>query len=211
MGQNTIRPDMGLFAMVFPRRPPTGTKVFARVFNAPTVEQASFFADSAVGVVTDSDPSMLLNFGPTLPMDPNDDDGDGLNNSWEMAMGTGDRETADYDGDGMGDLAEWLAGTDAADAGANLSFQLVRRDADLPPAASGEAGGVSTLLVRWQSVPGKSYRLQHAESLVGGAVFEDVGEIVTAQEGEVEIDVVVELLSTDRMGAFRVKLATEED
>ena len=210
IGQNTAYADSGLFAMVFTLRPEAGTKLFARAFNAPTADGASFYCDSEVAEVTATGTSLVLAFGEAKPLDDGDADGDGLSNSWEREMGTGDRETADYDGDGMSDLAEWRAGTDATDAGSDLSFQLVRREADLPAPADGEEGSVATLLVRWQSVPGKSYQLQHAEALVGGAGFVDVGEVVTAQEGEIEIDVVVELDAADRAGAFRVKLAEEE-
>ena len=69
--------------------------------------------------------------------------------------------------------------------------------------------------VRWQSVPGKTYQLEHVVQLapdpVTGAtnLFYPVGDPVVAGEGEYEIDMWVDV--EERLtGTFRVKLVTEE-
>ena len=61
MGMNTAyASDSGLFCMVFPNRLPAGTKIFARVYNAPKVSEASFYADSSIVVVRSNATSLLL-------------------------------------------------------------------------------------------------------------------------------------------------------
>ncbi len=204
VGMNAANPSSGLFCMIFAVSPSAGTKLFARVYNAPTVAEASFYVDSELVTVSAKEPALELVFGEVQALDNGDEDGDGLSNSWEQSLGTRDQPGADFDGDGMSDLAEWRAGTDAANEESNLRFELVRQE------ANEEEGTVGTLRVRWQSSPGKSYQLQHTESLVGGEGFVDVGEVVTAQEGELEIDMLVELDEEVPAGAFRVKLAAEE-
>ena len=216
MGMNSMAADSGLFSMVFAQRPAPGTKVFARVYNAPTAAEATFYADSHVVALASSNASSLVvAFRAAMPLDPGDDDGDGLNNSWERALGIDDRHTSDYDGDGMSDLHEMLAGTAADDPGSNLSFKLIRRE---PGAVPAEAGAMwsNPVRVRWQSVPGKTYRLEHVPML--GAddpatgepyVFELIDEVV-AEEGDFEIDMLVNVPSNALAGTFRVKLVVEE-
>lgn len=215
MGMNSMAADSGLFSMVFAERPAEGTKVFARVFNAPTAAEATFYADSAVVSVPKSAVSLVVAFQNALPLDPGDDDADGLNNSWEQALGIDDRPTSDYDGDGMSDLHEMLAGTAADDPGSNLAFKLIRRE---PGAVPAEAGAMwsNPVRVRWQSVPGKTYRLEHVPMLGANDpatgepyAFEFVEEVV-AEDGEFEIDMLVDVPSNALTGTFRVKLVVEE-
>ena len=61
-------------------------------------------------------------------------------------------------------------------------------------------------LLRFQTVPGKSYQLEFASALVGAQSFVPAGEVVTAADGETEIDLAVELPAGSTAGIFRVVL-----
>ncbi len=215
MGLNAALENSGLFCMVFPDRPAAGTKVFVRTYNAPTAEEATFYADSAVVTVPVSEVSLVVTFKSAQPIDSGDDDGDGLSNAWEELLGIDDRATPDYDGDGMSDLNEMLAGTAPDDPGSKLGFRLIRREEGVAPAMAGEEP-VRPVRVRWQSVPGKSYQLEYVLQLVPDAatgepnLFIPVDGVVTAGEGEFEIEMIVDVPADALTGAFRVKLVTEE-
>ncbi len=81
-----------------------------------------------------------------------DSDGDGIEDDWEwIHFQTLETATAisDADHDGQSDRAEYLAGTDPADAGSKLEI-------------TGIAGG----LVRWSSTPNRAYSVHSTTSLV---------------------------------------------
>jgi hypothetical protein len=208
MGMNSVDPNSGLFCMVFPTPPPAGTKLFARIYNAPTAAAASFYVDSTVVAVPPGESALAVMFGALRPLDEGDGDGDGLNNSWERSLGIYERPGPDYDGDGMGDLQEMLAGTDPSDADSLLEFISIQSN---PPATltgpTGTAG--QTLRVQWQSKPGRKYQLEHLSALQGEPASIPVGNIVTAGENEFEIDMQVELPDEMPLGVFRVRLITE--
>mgnify|MGYP003590584445 CR=1 FL=1 len=209
MGLNAAQADSGMFCVVYPLRPTPGTQVYARVFNAPTLAEATFYANTDLRAVPTLDESLVLSFEKARPMDPGDDDLDGLNNSWEQVLGTYDRLTPDYENDGMPDLNEMLAGTDPTRAQSKLAFQLVRRDT--APAPLGEGGAmIKPVRVKWQSVPGKRYQLEFVPTLLGAPVFLPVGDIVTADEGETEIEMLVDVEDADA-GTFRVRLVQEQE
>lgn len=208
MGMNTATPDSGLFCLVLSNRPAPGTKLFARAYNAPTREAASFYADTAMGTVPTptNGTSLKVVFGVAKPLDSGDDDADGLNNSWEKTLGTDGRAAADYDGDGMLDLHEMLAGTSPTDAGSLLEFRAIRREAAV---AGKEDGDSRPIRMRWQSVPGRRYQIQYVPALLGERVFIPVGEVVTAAAGEYEKELVVELPEDAVAGSFSVRLVRD--
>jgi YD repeat-containing protein len=84
-----------------------------------------------------------------------DTDNDGMADAWELAFfGNRDRDgTGDFDTDGMSDVAEFLAGTLP-----NNASSLLRLEQTV----------TNTLVqttVSWQSVGGKTYRVQFKNSL----------------------------------------------
>ncbi len=217
MGLNAGEPNSGMFCMVYSDRSVLGTSVFVRVFNAPTLAEASFYADSWLVPLSKTNvSSLVVNFKAAQPMDTGDDDNDGLINSWEKALGIDDRLTGDYDGDGMGDLDEMLAGTAPDDPTSLLTFRLVRREAAVQPLGEGGTAAPRPVRVRWQSVPGKTYRLEYVPMLTAidpatgqPHAFELVpGGLVVAGADEYEIDMEVDV-STNATGVFRVKLVRE--
>lgn len=212
MGMNAASANSGLFCAVFPKRPATGAKLFARAFNAPNPADATFYAESEIVEVPSNATALVFTFGELKALDSADADGDGLENSWEELLGIDDRLTPDYDGDGMSDLHEMWAGTAPDDATSKLSFRLVDREATPQLQADGE-DPTRRVRVTWQSVPGKTYRLEYVPMLAAldpgtgqPYSFELVpGGLVTAGDGEYEIEMLVDV-STNATGTFRVKL-----
>lgn len=209
IGENVETADSGLFCMSFSARPSVGTLVFARAYDAPTAAEASFYVDSPLTAVPASGGSLVLAFGAVQPLDPGDDDGDGLNNSWERTLGTDDRPAADYDDDGMLDLHEMLAGTDPTDAASLLELGGVRTETNVP----GYDPQARLLRVRWPAVPGKSYQVEAAERIgpdpeTGAETsFHPLGEVVTAGADETVLDVWVDVSGAERMQMYRIRIA----
>ena len=209
MGENAESADSGLFCLSFQSRPAAGTLVFARAYDAPTAAEAAFYADTALTAVPAGGSSLALDFGPLRPLDPGDDDGDGLNNSWERALGTADRPTADYDDDGMLDLHEMLAGTDPTDAASLLEVRGAWSETNVP----GYDPLARMLHVQWPAVPGRSYQVEAAERLgpdpeTGAATaFVPLGETVTAGAEETLLDVWIDVSGAERMQVVRIRIA----
>ena len=208
IGQNATDANSGLFCLMFSAQPAGGAKIFGRAFNAQTTTQATFYADSALAVLPEGEATLVLSFEKAKPLDPGDDDSDGLNNSWEQELEIYDRPTADYDGDGMSDLHEMLAGTAPNDPSSKLAFRSIRPDAGPAPADAGPEW-TKPVRVKWQSVPGKTYQLQYVPALLGEQEFIPVGDHVTAAAGEYEIERVVDVHENALTGTFRVKLVQE--
>jgi hypothetical protein len=163
-----------------------------------------------VGIASANGTSLVLAFGPAQPLDASDADADGLNNSWEKALGIDDRATSDYDGDGQSDRDEVRAGTAPDDAHSRLSFLAIERMAGAAPAAAG-GPELQTMSVKFQSVPGKRYQLETAASLVGEQVFTPVGAPIAAGAGEYALAVTIALPADVVAGQFRLRLLEEED
>lgn len=178
-------------AAITPR--PVGA-IFARVFNAPTQEGASFFTDSQAL----TPPQSRVVFYPVLnattnPLDSADDDGDGVHNSWEKSLGS-NKSSTDSDGDGVPDGHEFRAGTKLNDASSFLA--LVR----LTPQPGGH------LRAEWDAVPGKSYQLQFSvgDLATPDLTFSNVNGVITAVHSETHTIMTNGALSP--VGVFRVHL-----
>lgn len=148
-------------------------RIIARAFNAPTMEEASFYADSQIYTVPVFGATSYGVFFPQLTattneIDSTDHDGDGLSRSWEKSYET-DADDPDTDDDGMADGPEIRAGTDARDSGSLLLM------VQLSPASA------TDLLLTWDTVAGKKYQIQSTTNdLAGNPPFVDVNSVVTA-------------------------------
>lgn len=164
-GTDPAAGQTGQFGLTLPEY--TGETIFARVFNAPQLTDASFYANSQIYTPS----SGYSVFTPTMttvqPLDGGDDDGDGLINSWEKTLGTSPT-TTDTDGDGINDYNEFLSGTDANDSASFLKMVQVL------PAGGGDA------IVFWASISGKTYQVQYNTGDLTNPNFEDIGSPVSA-------------------------------
>jgi hypothetical protein len=212
-GMNAVG-DSGLFSIPFKLRltPLTNTMYFARVYNAPTRSAATFYSDSAPVWAPVYGSSLVLAFGDARPINTNgwSSPDDPFTVSHAELLGIDDRRTDDYDNDGYSNWHEWLAGTAPDDPDSRLAFRLIRGEPSTRVSGAGEAPA-RAMRVKWQSVPGKKYRLEYVAQLVPdpatGLDHEiiPVEEVVTAGEGEYEIEMLVEELPEDAVtGVFRV-------
>lgn len=184
-------------AAVTPR--PAGT-VIARVYNATTLEDATFYADSQTYEVGRNNEIFYPEFTATSQaVDSRDDDGDGLNNSWEDSLGL-NSNNPDSDGDGMNDYHEFLAGTDGSDADDFLKMVQVFEE------------GEDTVRVQWRSSEGRTYEVQRAfgELTASALVFEAVVTNVTAGAGE-QWSVIITNAPGVGHQHFRVRLITPDE
>jgi len=209
----------GTFAMSLgDPRPPTGSKVFVRVFNGADAASSSFYGDSQIFTVSDNKEFEARIGGTTNPLDVADDDGDGLHNSWEESYGTDpDRDdtdedglsdlaevqmgvqptVADSDGDGVIDGHEWRAGTGLLDKDSFLGM------AELTPAEN-------DLVLRWASVTGHAYQVESAPGdLAGSPAFSNITEVIQAAPGDVTETTLTNALQAIDLQVFRVRLVEE--
>ena len=180
----------GLFSISLSEPRPASGKVFVRVFNRATLEASSFYADSELFTISGNKEFLASVGSTTNALDTADDDNDGLHNSWEKSYGSdptnpdsdddglsdgdeiglgGNPTRADTDGDGMIDGHEQRAGTDLADKDSYLGL------AAMTPSAQ-------HLIVRWASVPGRSYQVEGAPNLLNPA-FSNLSAVITAEPG----------------------------
>ena len=169
-GKNACGANSGLFCEIFVYRIETTNLIFARAYNSPSASNATFYSDTPLyGNIATHQSSLVMTFGDAKPIDSNDDDLDGINNSWETVLGIDDRLTPDYDGDGATDLEEMLAGTAPDDPSSIFKITGVWFHND-------------SVEVSWSSIPGKTYIVQKTTSLKNE--FMDVGTQIKANSFE---------------------------
>ena len=110
-----------------------------------------------------------------------DSDGDGLPDTWMIANfghalgmeSDHSRAQDDYDGDGMSNLAEYLAGTDPKDPNSYLRI------------TGFGVAGTNGVQVVWGSASNKLYSVQRASALLpGGSSFTNLGEHILSTPPE---------------------------
>ena len=153
-------PGMFNLAINGAQRPGDGVDLFVRVFNAAMLEEASFYGDSQLFTVDGNKAFSVVIGAADIPLNPGDDDMDGLNNSFEKSLGTSS-SSGDTDGDGAGDLHEFRAGTDGQDANSTFIVGAIHPDGE-------------DVLVSWDSVPGRTYQVEGCADLTGDS-FVPVG------------------------------------
>lgn len=160
--------NSGRFSALVTPRPGGNTRIFVRVFSSASLEDAAFYGDSQLFTVsgTADTPFLAAIAAADQPLDPDDPDGDGLNNSWERVLGS-DPHTEDTDGDGLSDAQERTAGTDPLDTDSFPHFTAVR---------SGPLG----LYVLWPAADGRTYDIYHGDSAHGDISLQDPVASVTA-------------------------------
>lgn len=200
----------GWFSYTFPTRPPTGTVMRVIAYDASSSNEASYYRTASAPVPASG--RLLLDLGPWQPMAKFEGDADA---AYADALERMHASGTDSDGDGMTDWEEVFAGTAIEDSGSLLAFEGI--EVPLPetierPAGAEEPFG-TVVTVQWQSVPGRTYQLQHAHSLLpdsetGEVVWENVGPPITAEDDETSILVEVELEEPDAAiaGHFRLRL-----
>jgi len=177
-------------------RPPQNSRIFVRVFNAPTTAAASFYTDSQLMQVHDND-LLMADFGSTTnPIDPRDFDGDGLNNSWEKSMFS-DPNKWDTDGDGVNDAEEFLARTDLLDP--DSAFVTVWLETD----AANDA------ILTWDSVAGMTYQVQHTGFTDASLSYSNVSATIVADGPQTQTTVTNGM--ADSFGKYRVRLLPDRE
>lgn len=199
-------------------RPLDGAKMFVRVFNANSLTSASFYADSQIFTVAGNAVFEAQVGATTNALDPADDDGDGLNNSWEESYGSSptDKDSdddgledaqevaigssptaADSDGDGVNDQHEWRAGTDFGNRESYLGL-------------AGLSPSMPNLLLRWASVTGKLYQVEGAQGPLGGeAAFSNLTGVIPAGPAGTTETTITNALQGEERAVYRVRLVEE--
>lgn len=205
-------PGKGYFSLTIPDRPTTNVVLRVIAYDAASSNDASFFRSANAPVPATG--RMLLDFHAWQPMAKFGDDPDiAAESAYADALDRMHASGIDSDKDGMTDWEEVLAGTDIGDDTSLMAFEAIEVPiAEVSPRAASPDEPV-LVLVQWQSVPGRTYQLQHAPSLLpdpetGEVAWEDVGDTITAEPGETSIRVEVELDEPEAVvaGHFRLKL-----
>ncbi len=139
-----------------------------------TVVFQSFASDLVAGDFNDRRDVFVLKLGGI------DSDHDGMDDDWEMAyFGTLARDgTGDFDGDGLTDLQEFLAGTDPTNRGSVLRVMTL---------TSVNGGGTAIL---WSAVAGRTYRVQFKDNVEEGSWTDVPGDVVAVTTTGSKVDTI---------------------
>lgn len=192
-GLNACGENTGLFCEIFTKRIDPTNKIFARAYNDSTIEKSSFYSDTPVYEIPSGPKSTLaLDFDPIRPIDPDDDDNGGLNNSWEKSLGTYDKFTSDYDNDGASDYEEMLAGTNPKDANSIFRIESINHLSN------------QTEIV-WTCVPTRKYQIQRTLNLT--EPFTNFNGIITPNSSQYLLQRIIN--DTNMILYYRVVIITE--
>jgi hypothetical protein len=191
--------ESGLVSGKIAPRPGGDSFIFARVFNAPSIEESSFYADTGLFKVLSwkAEVFTIDVVATDVPLDDVDSDGDGLSNSWEMTYGT-DPNNPDSDGDGMSDGEEIMTGNDPLDPGSR--FVVVR----LQPAGAGDA------LLTWASSPSLDYSIEYSPDMLAGESEFYVVDRVPGDADARTTSLIVSGGMTGGFGCYRVRVTKRE-
>ncbi len=209
-------PDTGLFSLSLASPRPTSGKLFVRVFNKPTIEESSFYADSQIFTINGNQ-KFIAHVGPTTnALDTADDDNDGLHNSWEKSYGS-DPNNPDTDGDGITDGDEHALGLHPALAdtdhdGMNDGHELrAGTDPTDPTSYLGLAALIpqsNNLQVTWATIPGRAYQIEAAPGLLN-TTFSNLTGTIPAAPGTHTTTTLTNALSNPQPLIIRVRLVEE--
>jgi hypothetical protein len=193
LGTSPNQANPATFSSVVSPRPGGNSRIFVRVFNGRTLDSSSFYGDSELFTVRSWKNEVFLGSvaSTSNELDPADDDGDGVSNSWEKSHGS-DKASADTDGDGLNDHDELLVGTDLLDRSSYFNIEDV------------SVGPDGRMRLSWDTVPGVTYTVERV-SLVNGEAPETLTTLV-AETGTLTYSVAEE----SEGGGFHVYRVTVE-
>lgn len=184
---NLVSPTLvgaGIFAAAVANPRPNSGQVFVRVYNAPTIEESLFYADSQMFTLSSANDPLIANFGPVTNIisATRDTDGDGLPDYWEhlnFGYATAANAHEDLDGDGMTVLQEFIAGTDPNNPSSRFAILSVAPVFEDEPSQMyvvyGDGGEIEIPIhdvvgheLEWPSIADRLYTVEYSTNLLTG-------------------------------------------